>query len=293
MTARDVATCLFESNGTRCAQRQLAGNEYCEEHLVALTTASVLEAIIRIVQGKLFVERSMVTVESRFIKDLGADSLDAIDLFMDCEEVFGIEIPEEDQHLLDTVGSTRDYVTHILVSRASYILSVESLDDAILEVTSSERKNVPERESEAFRMLKSEILAGYYKELGHSFDSIRRAIIVAVAGQEIRYLTFIPDVKKRKVSAVHIMLLTNTLFVNLDIEQSKLRTIHVPLRDLTLRPDYEYDQDNNIKSIVIHYEAHNHKGVEDNCYTFENETGIEGATSFLKKYFAFRELASR
>ena len=67
----------------------------------------IKEAIVE----KLGVEASKVTNEASFINDLGADSLDTVELVMALEEEFGIEIPDEDAEKIVTVQNAVDYIT--------------------------------------------------------------------------------------------------------------------------------------------------------------------------------------
>jgi acyl carrier protein len=69
--------------------------------------AQIKEAIIE----KLGVEESKVTREASFINDLGADSLDTVELIMELENRFNITIPDEDQEKIQTVGGAIDYIT--------------------------------------------------------------------------------------------------------------------------------------------------------------------------------------
>ena len=59
---------------------------------------------------KLGVEESKITNEAHFINDLGADSLDQVELIMQLEEEFDIEIDDEDAEKLVTVGKVYDYL---------------------------------------------------------------------------------------------------------------------------------------------------------------------------------------
>ena len=68
------------------------------------------EEVKRIVVDKLQVDEKQVTMEASFIEDLGADSLDTVELVMDLEEHFGIEIPDEDAEKLKTVKDAVDYI---------------------------------------------------------------------------------------------------------------------------------------------------------------------------------------
>ena len=73
--------------------------------------SSYFDEIKRIVVEKLQVDEKQVTQEASFIEDLGADSLDTVELVMDLEEHFGIEIPDEDAEKLKTVKDAVDYIT--------------------------------------------------------------------------------------------------------------------------------------------------------------------------------------
>ncbi|MGB2074482.1 MAG: acyl carrier protein [Henriciella sp.] len=72
--------------------------------------SDVLERVKKIVVDNLDVEGDKVTEPASFIDDLGADSLDLVELVMAFEEEFNIEIPDDVQENIRTVG---DAVTHI------------------------------------------------------------------------------------------------------------------------------------------------------------------------------------
>ncbi|MBA4386718.1 MAG: acyl carrier protein [Verrucomicrobia bacterium] len=63
-----------------------------------------------IIVEKLGVNAEQVTPEASFIEDLGADSLDQVELVMAFEEAFGAEIPDEDSEKLTTVGAVIKYL---------------------------------------------------------------------------------------------------------------------------------------------------------------------------------------
>jgi len=70
----------------------------------------IFEAVKKVVVEQLGVSDSEVKKESSFVDDLGADSLDTVELVMALEENFGIEIPDEDAEKIKTVGDTINYV---------------------------------------------------------------------------------------------------------------------------------------------------------------------------------------
>lgn len=72
--------------------------------------ATVDERVKKIISEQLGVEEDEVTPEASFVEDLGADSLDTVELVMALEEEFGIEIPDEDAEKILTVGKALDYI---------------------------------------------------------------------------------------------------------------------------------------------------------------------------------------
>jgi acyl carrier protein len=73
--------------------------------------SSDLEAKVKaIIVDKLGVDIDSITPESSFTNDLGADSLDTVELIMQFEEEFGVTIPDEDAEKIATVGDAMDYL---------------------------------------------------------------------------------------------------------------------------------------------------------------------------------------
>ena len=70
----------------------------------------MLDRLKKVIVEQLGVEETEVTLESSFIEDLGADSLDIVELIMALEEEFDIEIPDEDAEKILTVGDALDYI---------------------------------------------------------------------------------------------------------------------------------------------------------------------------------------
>ena len=73
--------------------------------------SEVQDKIKQIIVDELGVDEAEVTENARFIEDLGADSLDLVELVMRFEEEFDIEIPDEDAEKITTVQQAIDYVT--------------------------------------------------------------------------------------------------------------------------------------------------------------------------------------
>lgn len=75
-----------------------------------MDTEEVFEKIKSVVVEQLGVEESSVRMDSAFLDDLGADSLDIVEFIMALEEEFGIEIPDEDVEKISTVKDVVDYI---------------------------------------------------------------------------------------------------------------------------------------------------------------------------------------
>lgn len=72
--------------------------------------ASIEEQVISLVADKLGVDKGEVTPDAVFIDDLGADSLDLVELIMAMEEAFGFEIADEEAEKLRTVGDAINFI---------------------------------------------------------------------------------------------------------------------------------------------------------------------------------------
>ena len=71
---------------------------------------NVEQEVKKIIIEQLGVDEAQVKPEAHFIDDLGADSLDTVELIMALEEKFGLKIPDEDAEKLVTVGKALDYI---------------------------------------------------------------------------------------------------------------------------------------------------------------------------------------
>jgi acyl carrier protein len=70
----------------------------------------LLKKIKSIVSDKLSISEEQITEEASFLDDLGADSLDTVELVMALEDEFNMDIPDEEAEKLNTVGKAMDYI---------------------------------------------------------------------------------------------------------------------------------------------------------------------------------------
>jgi acyl carrier protein len=77
----------------------------------------IADTVIQIVAEQMGVKKSEVTRETRFAEDLACDSLDGVELIMECEDEFDISIPDGDADGIKNVGQAIDYVCRVLSAR--------------------------------------------------------------------------------------------------------------------------------------------------------------------------------
>lgn len=75
--------------------------------------SSVEDRVKQVIVSQLSVEESAVVGKAKFIEDLGADSLDIVELVMAMEETFGVDIPDEDAENIRTVDDAISFITKI------------------------------------------------------------------------------------------------------------------------------------------------------------------------------------
>ncbi|HHE31813.1 MAG TPA: acyl carrier protein [Chlorobaculum parvum] len=77
-----------------------------------MSAAEIKDKVYDIIVSKMGVNKDQVTPESKFADDLGADSLDTVELIMELENEFGVQIPDEDAEKIGTVQQAIDYIVN-------------------------------------------------------------------------------------------------------------------------------------------------------------------------------------
>jgi acyl carrier protein len=72
--------------------------------------STVAERVKKIIAEKLVIEESEVVIEANFKKDLGADSIDLVELIMELEREFDLSIPDEEAEKIETVGDAVNFL---------------------------------------------------------------------------------------------------------------------------------------------------------------------------------------
>ncbi len=81
-----------------------------ENRVVVMTEEEIKEKVVKIVSEQMGVDKSEVTMETSFVNDLNADSLDTVELVMEFEDEFELSIPDEDAETIQTVGKAVEFI---------------------------------------------------------------------------------------------------------------------------------------------------------------------------------------
>ena len=92
-----------------------------------MSAHELAERVKQIVMEQLGAKEDALKPEARFAEDLGADSLDTVELVMAIEEEFGLEIPDEDAQQIHTVGDVVQYVEQKLKPASTRVSGVERI----------------------------------------------------------------------------------------------------------------------------------------------------------------------
>ena len=79
---------------------------------------AIEKKVIKIISGQIGVDEFEMTRDVSFINDLNADSLDTVELIMEFEDEFDLNIPDEEAEKIQTVGAAVDYVVNLIKSKS-------------------------------------------------------------------------------------------------------------------------------------------------------------------------------
>ena len=78
--------------------------------MAVATSEEIKEKVIKIVSDQMGVDKSEISMETSFVNDLNADSLDTVELVMEFEDEFELSIPDEEAEKIQTVGAAVEYI---------------------------------------------------------------------------------------------------------------------------------------------------------------------------------------
>lgn len=86
--------------------------------MVALSSEEIQEKVVKIVSEQMGVEKGDLTMETSFVNDLNADSLDTVELVMEFEDEFELSIPDEEAEKIQTIGQAVAYIAKAQTEKA-------------------------------------------------------------------------------------------------------------------------------------------------------------------------------
>lgn len=78
--------------------------------MTVATIEEVKDKVVKIVSEQMGVEKSEISMETHFVNDLNADSLDTVELVMEFEDEFELSIPDEEAEKIQTIGAAVEYI---------------------------------------------------------------------------------------------------------------------------------------------------------------------------------------
>lgn len=79
--------------------------------MTVATSDEIKEKVVKIVSEQMGVDKAEINMETSFVNDLNADSLDTVELVMEFEDEFELSIPDEEAEKIQTVGHAVEYIT--------------------------------------------------------------------------------------------------------------------------------------------------------------------------------------
>lgn len=256
--------------------------EYCLEHLKYLTKFNVEFVIFEVLLQELGVDVNEVKRDALIVDDLGADSLDTVEIVMTLEEAFSLEFPDEDVEAIQRVSDAVAYVTGKLFAEpeARFIIRPNFNFAAIRQRVESNPRNIT-------RMMKwivqSSLFQNYIPRLNLKTTNVEQVLRRVLRNNWIDHVTTVPDFDDNKFSGAHILILSRTVLYHFYLQLQFISFTSFPLSELKLSYQIHYSENNEISEIVVSGGSRSARSSDDASFTFSSKEGIEGALNFLGK----------
>ncbi len=279
--------CSFDIDDQhRCQNNANPGFKYCLEHLELLTRIHTKTAIYHCLSEQLGIDIAVIEDSFTISKQLGADSLDLVELVMALEELFDMEVPDKDSEKLITVRDVFTYAYSRLLYVKKYVTHPFS------DILNAYQK-VKNKEScikrEIITIVNSDLFLDYTRQLGINTNQLATLIVDTIGNNWIEHVTTVPQFKNKSFSGAHIILLSkkNLFYFFLEYKSIEVRKFH--LNDFSLKSISKYNRNNEVESIKIFFFYQMNGDELEIELDFENHIGVSGANIFLKKYYKFEE----
>jgi acyl carrier protein len=277
-----MPTCQFEG----CQSFTLEGHDFCSEHLIVMTESNVMPAVKQIISEHLGVPYADIQPTSRIMANLGADSMDTIELVMAFEELLGEEISDQDAEKIITVNDLCNLVVERLVASGSYAINPIDPNRAHVALTSNVLKQIDTILGSAF-----------FQNYLHHFKLVKESVIKLwreqIGVRWIEHVTTVPDYDDGgALVAAHVVVLTKTHLFYFKLQNLVIFTLSESLENMIISLSYEYDTEGQLISISTFARSTHYKEgdmVGPLRFSFSQGRGIQGATEFFAKYLKFKD----
>ncbi len=152
---------------------------------------SIETRVLEVCQAQLGVDHQKLVPKARFVEDLGADSLDTVELVMGLEEEFDIEIPDEHAEMIKTVGGALDYVTEALGDPVSPPV-IYRQGDVLLRKVSRCPEGIPTSAKDGWLVLAEGAATGHRHQVAGAANrlvktSMDRRVLVVEQASHLRH----------------------------------------------------------------------------------------------------------
>ncbi len=281
--------CAFISqHGDKCSESTYAGYEFCRSHLRQITESNISIVSFRIVSEQLGVSLSEVQYDSNIDDDLGADSLDGVELVMAFEEMFDTEIPDEEAKDISSVSDIIEIATRkVLDEKEEFILKPE-IDFVVLN--KKIRKQASNIERQINTIVHSTLFGDYATKFRISQEALFKTFLEIMHTHWIDHVTTIPVTDDSgDINGAYIIFLTSRYVYYFYLGNRIIQAERAHLRDLVLNEEFVLDETGNIESIIVSWSLKYPTQQKKNRFSFESEQGIYAVREFMKKYWEHME----
>lgn len=266
-----------------CRDSANDGHQYCLHHLKYLTKVNVERAVFELVLDELGVDATEVTPRARFIDDLGADSIDSVELVMRLEEVFHLDIPPGDAEKIQSVGDTINYVTDCLLAEpvSRFILHLDVDLEAVRQSVEQNPENVARQ---LMQIVQSPLFQDYFSRLKLETSNVERIFRIVVRDNWIDHVTTVPEFDKvsKALTNVSVIILCRRVIYYFTLRVKSVAFTSFPLAELKLAYQVNYCERGEVSEVEVSGGSRSIQGT-DQSFTFKTQEGVDGALSFLDK----------
>lgn len=284
-TTKSTATCTFKLDESHCPNPKYAGYDYCLEHVEYVTRINVKIITCELIIDELGVDPTEVHENARFIDDLGADSIDILQLILLFQEAFKLEISDQDAQGIQSVRDAVRYLTNASLSVKSYLIH-PTLDFPVI------RRRIEGNLENVHRVLKKmiegELFQDYLLHFQLNTQKVEEFLKRVIRNDWIDHITTIPrSGETGSVCKAHIFFLCRTAIYQFTLQPKEIYFQSYALDELKLAYQVKYADEGDISYIKVSRRNENVENDENaKGFTFRTQEGIDEALKFLERFLS-------